>query len=155
MPIIVRAPRPARKIHKTAADSASYGPVRELTDLQWAGVSPLLPPGRSTGRQRTTDLRRVVTAIHHHWATGCPWRRLPPDLSWSTIYTYYRNWVKDGTARKLRAVLNPPKLSEVAPTVRKPAKAPSARLDPDRGSSAVLTAPRGVRIIGSTFVSNR
>lgn len=107
----------------------------ELTDLQWQRIVPLLPCRKSTGRRRSTSLRDVVVAINLHWQTGCPWRRLPEDLPpWPTVYTYFRRWLKDGTLRQMRAILNPPRLSDVAPTVRQ-TRRPSGRLNPNRERS--------------------
>lgn len=112
---------------------AAAAPAGELTDAQWATIEPLLPPRKSRGRHRSTDLRRVVTAINHRWHTGVPWRDLPPGFPpWPTIYTYFRTWLKDGTLRRLRAILNPPKPSDLAASPRK-AGPPPAKLDPDRG----------------------
>lgn len=131
-------PRRARVRKRGRRGFVETGPAVELTDLQWAAVAPLLPPGKQTGRRRSTDLRRIVTAIDHHWRTGCPWRKLPPGFPpWPTVYTYFRNWVKDGTVRKLRAVLNPPKPSEVSPSTRQ-AGPPAVRFDPDREPSAAV-----------------
>lgn len=103
----------------------------ELTDEQWAEIARLLPPRRRTGRPREVDLRVIVAAINHHWRTGCSWRKLPPGSPpWSTVYSYHRNWSRDGTLKKLREILNPPKVSQVCP----PRKLlyPPRRLDPDR-----------------------
>jgi putative transposase len=33
---------------------------------------------------------------------GCKWRDLPGDFpAWQTVYTYFRNWRKDGTWKAL------------------------------------------------------
>ena len=115
-------------------DPAPYR-VGELTDAEWAAISPLLPPARRTGRRRSTDLRSVVSAINHHWRTGRPWRKLPPGFPpWPTVYTYFRNWLKDGTLRKIRAILNPPRPSEIRPSSRRAAP-PPVRLHPGRDPS--------------------
>lgn len=139
MSVLRRRPRPAQAAPEPAADRTEAGPVGELTDSQWAAVALLLPPGRSTGRRRTVNVRRIVAAIDYHWRTGCAWRNLPPGFPpWSTVYTYYRGWVKDGTLRELRAVLNPPKSSEVRPSTRKTPR-PPRKLDPDRESPVART----------------
>jgi putative transposase len=111
-----------------------------LTDAQWTLVEPLLPPVPWTGRKRIVDLRGIIAGINYHWRTGCAWRKLPPGFPpWSTVYTYYRRWVKDGTLRDLRAILEPPKPSEVMP--RKVPPRPHPKLNPDRGPPGVRKPP--------------
>ncbi|MEM1062520.1 MAG: transposase [Planctomycetota bacterium] len=104
-------------------DAASQKPRRpsrrkpkgDLSDSRWKKVRRLLPPEPARGRHRVTDERSVVNAIRHRWETGCAWRDLPDRYPpWPTVYTYFRNWLKDGTLRKLREELKPPKASEVA-----------------------------------------
>ena len=88
--------------------------VAPLSHCQWIALAPHLPPARSLGRHRSTDLRNVVEAIHYRWQTACAWRNLPPAFPpWPTVYTYFRAWLKCGLLRQLRAVLQPPKPSEV------------------------------------------
>src|ERR671912_1230373 len=69
----------------------------DLTDAAWALVSPLLPPARTGGRRRTTDLRAVLDAIFYLLRTGCQWRLLPRDFpAWGTVYHYFRMWKNTG-----------------------------------------------------------
>ena len=69
----------------------------DLTDAAWALVSPLLPPARTGGRRRTTDLRAVLDAIFYLLRTGCQWRLLPRDFpAWGTVYHYFRTWKNSG-----------------------------------------------------------
>src|SRR3954453_8415663 len=51
----------------------------DLSDAAWGLVSPLLPPARTGGRRRTTDLRAVLDAIFYLLRTGCQWRLIPRD----------------------------------------------------------------------------
>ena len=44
----------------------------DLTDAQWAGLQPLLPPPRPTGRPRAHD-RRTFTGICYVLRPGCRW----------------------------------------------------------------------------------
>jgi putative transposase len=91
-----------------AAASPELRRSDDLTNAEWAAVAPLLPFSTRTGRHRTTNLRQVVRAIRHHWRTGCPWRKLPPDCPpWSTVYIYFRRWRGDGTLRRIRPILDP------------------------------------------------
>ena len=69
----------------------------DLTDAAWALVLPLLPPARTGGRRRTTDLRAVLDAIFYLLRTGCQWRLLPLDFpAWGTVYHYFRTWKNNG-----------------------------------------------------------
>ena len=78
----------------------------DLSDQQWALIEPLLPDALRGGRPRKTDTRRVVEAILYLLKTGCHWRLLPADFPpWQTVYTYFRNWRRDGTLRKIQGRL--------------------------------------------------
>jgi transposase len=44
----------------------------DLTDEEFALISPMLPPAKRGGRQRGTDLRTVLNAILYLLRTGCP-----------------------------------------------------------------------------------
>ncbi|MEM9450468.1 MAG: transposase [Cyanobacteria bacterium P01_E01_bin.6] len=40
----------------------------------------------------------VLNAIMYVLVEGIQWRALPSDFpKWQTVYTYFRNWRKDGT----------------------------------------------------------
>ena len=40
----------------------------------------------------------ILNAIFYVLCEGCTWRGLPGDFPpWQTVYTYFRNWRKDGT----------------------------------------------------------
>ena len=49
----------------------------DLTSQQWAVLKPLLPPARTGGRPRKTEMRSVVNAIFYRNRNGCIWRALP------------------------------------------------------------------------------
>jgi transposase len=69
----------------------------DLTDAEWAFIAPLLPPRKSTGRPRTTELRDVFDAILYLATTGCQWRMLPKDFPpVSTVRGYFYSWRNDG-----------------------------------------------------------
>ena len=44
----------------------------DLTDEEFALISPMLPPAKGGGRRRTTALREVLNAILYLLRTGCP-----------------------------------------------------------------------------------
>ena len=69
-----------------------------LSQSQWEYLEPLIPAPKTGGRPRSTDMVAVVSAIFYVSCTGCQWRLLPHDFpAWSTVYTYFNNWRKDGT----------------------------------------------------------
>ena len=53
----------------------AISPTRE-----WGLLAPCMPPPKSLGRPRTTDMREVVNAILYVLRSGCPWRLLPKDF---------------------------------------------------------------------------
>jgi transposase len=60
----------------------------DLSDAQWALVSPCIPPASPGGRPRTTEIRAVFDAILYLLRTGCQWRQLPADFPpWPTVQT--------------------------------------------------------------------
>lgn len=79
----------------------------DTTDAQWALLAPLIPPPRTGGRPRETEMRRVVDGILYVLRTGCQWRQLPKDFPpRSTVYDYFWEWQRYGTLdRMLHALL--------------------------------------------------
>ena len=68
----------------------------DLTNQEWACLSPLLPQASPGGRPRTSDLRAVLNAILYLDRTGGQWRALPHDFPpWSTVWGYFRTWQSD------------------------------------------------------------
>lgn len=73
-----------------------------LTLEQYELLEPLLPAAKPGGRPREVDLWEVLNAIFYVLVNGCKWRALPSDFPrWQTVYTYLRNWRKDGTWRQI------------------------------------------------------
>ena len=58
----------------------------------------MIPPARSGGRPRNTDMRAAMNAILYLLRTGCPWRYLPRDRfpPRSTVYNIFRKFQRDG-----------------------------------------------------------
>jgi len=70
----------------------------DLTDEEWAVALPFVPPPRSGGRPRTTDMREVLNAILYLAQGGIAWRMLPKDFPpLSTVRGYFYQWGNDGT----------------------------------------------------------
>ena len=58
----------------------------------------MIPECKPGGRPREVNLWEVINAIFYILVEGCRWRALPGDFpAWQTVYTYFRNWRKDGT----------------------------------------------------------
>lgn len=78
----------------------------DLNDRQWEWIEPHLPPAKTGGRKRTTNLREVINGIFYLLRTGCAWRLLPHDFpKWRTVYEYFQRWQEDGTWVKLNQIL--------------------------------------------------
>jgi len=78
----------------------------DLTDAEWAMVSPHIPPARSGGNKRTVDIRAVVDGLMYILSTGCQWRAIPKDLAArSTIHDYFDRWDHDGTLAAIHHAL--------------------------------------------------
>jgi putative transposase len=79
----------------------------DLTDEQWHLIEPLIPPQRSGGDKRTTDMREVVNAILYLNKNGCTWRDLPGDFPpHSTVSGYFNRWRGDGTWKTIYDALH-------------------------------------------------
>jgi transposase len=73
-----------------------------LSRAQYELLSDLLPEAKPGGRPRSVDLWEVINAIYYVLVEGVRWRSLPSDFpAWQTVYTYFRNWRKDGTWVKI------------------------------------------------------
>ena len=72
----------------------------DLTDAEWAVISPLLPqPGRGPTRK---DDRLVLNGVFYVLRTGSPWRDLPERYGpYTTIYNRYIRWTKRGVWRDI------------------------------------------------------
>lgn len=70
----------------------------DLTDAEWAIVEPFVPPSRSGGRPRTTNMREVLNGILYLAQGGIPWCMLPKDFPpISTVRGYFYCWRNDRT----------------------------------------------------------
>ena len=52
----------------------------DLTDNEWAIISPLIPPAKREGNKRTVDERRILNGLIFILSTGCQWASLAKDL---------------------------------------------------------------------------
>ena len=130
----------------------------DLTDEEWARLSPLLP-GQPRQGHRWNDHRVVINGIFFRTRAGCPWRDLPAGYgNWKTVYNRHRRWSGDGMWEKildaLRAGCDQAEgaawtVAADATVVRAHQHAAGARhappkdIDPERLAVAVLSAPAG------------
>jgi putative transposase len=78
----------------------------DLTDSQWKRIEPFVPPPKTGGRPRSTDMREVLNAIFYVTRTGCAWRLLPHDFPpWQTVYDFFNKWRDDETWAVMNARL--------------------------------------------------
>lgn len=69
-----------------------------LSREQYEFLSDLLPATKPGGRPREVELWEVLNAIFYVLVEGVQWRALPRDFpAWQTVYSYLRNWRKEGT----------------------------------------------------------
>ncbi|WP_138506000.1 IS5 family transposase [Nostoc sp. PA-18-2419] len=73
-----------------------------LTRAQYEFLSDMIPESKSGGRPCEVDMWEVLNAIFYVLLDGVRWRSLPGDFpAWQTVYTYFRNWRRDGTWMKI------------------------------------------------------
>src|SRR6202040_1039113 len=78
----------------------------DLTDDEWAYVKPLIPPAKSGGGKRRTDMRAVMNGVMYILSTGCQWRYIPKDFPpRSTLHDYFTWWNCDGTLNRIHHAL--------------------------------------------------
>jgi transposase len=78
----------------------------DVSDQEWAIVAPMIPPARTGGRNRATDMREVFNAIRYVNRTGCQWRQLPKDLPpHTTVYNYFWEWCRYGVLDRIHQAL--------------------------------------------------
>ena len=71
--------------------------TRELTDVQWERLRPLLPPHKPRTGRPAKDHRTILNGILWILRTGSPWRALPERYgSWKTVSSRFYRWQKAG-----------------------------------------------------------
>jgi putative transposase len=97
------------KIRRSEMDRKSRkreGYPSDVPDAGWAILAPLLPQVGPEDRPLSIERREIVNAIFYVLRSGCPWRYLPKDLpKWQTVYSYFRDWKRDGTWERLHTAL--------------------------------------------------
>ena len=78
----------------------------DLNDQEWERIEPLIPPAKSGGRKRTSNMREILDGLFYVLKTGCQWDMLPHDFPpKGTVYHYFNQWSKDGTLERMNAKL--------------------------------------------------
>jgi transposase len=73
-----------------------------LSREQYEYLSELIPEAKPGGRPRSVEMWEILNALLYLLVEGCRWRSLPGDFpAWQTVYTYFRNWRRDGTLIKI------------------------------------------------------
>ena len=69
----------------------------DVTDDEWAFVSPYLVLMTEAAPQREHSLREVFNGLRWITRTGAQWRMMPNDLPpWHTVYQQTQRWVRAG-----------------------------------------------------------
>lgn len=78
----------------------------DMTDREWALAAPFIPPAKTGGRRRTTDMREVLNALLYLASAGCAWRLLPKCFPpASTVRRYFYAWRDAGLFDAINTVL--------------------------------------------------
>ena len=78
----------------------------DMTDREWLLTAPFIPPAKTGGRRRTTDMREVANALLYIASSGGAWRMLPkcfPPVS--TVRRYFYAWRNTGLFETINTVL--------------------------------------------------
>src|SRR5271157_5132300 len=74
----------------------------DVSDAEWAVISPHLPEAKILGRPRGTEFREVINALFYMARTGCQWKLLPSDLPhYSTVQYYFYSWRDNGILERI------------------------------------------------------
>ena len=69
----------------------------DVSDEEWAFLSPYLTLMTPAAPQRTHDLREVFNALRWIVRAGSPWRLLPNDFpAWHAVYDQTQRWIEAG-----------------------------------------------------------
>jgi len=82
----------------------------DIKDKAWEQVEPILIEALSEikkTRPLKWGYREILNGILYQLKNGCNWENLPKDLPpYSTVYWYYKQWIKLGIIEKLNRILH-------------------------------------------------
>ena len=79
---------------------------RDLSDVQWAVLEPLLPLAARRGSPRRWPLRGLVKGAQHRTRAGCLWRDVPTRYGpWWRVYALFACWQALGVWARAEAAL--------------------------------------------------
>lgn len=85
----------------------------DVTDDQWAILSPLLDRRGKRGPARSVELREAWNGVAYVLREGCRWRSLPHDLPpWGTVWWYFPQVARrrhPGTGARRASRARPPR----------------------------------------------
>ena len=78
----------------------------DITDEEWAIISPYLPVRKAVGRPNKWSMRHILNSLFYVLRTGCQWRMLPDCFPpASSVRHYFYKWRRDGTLLKTNDIL--------------------------------------------------
>ena len=84
------------------------GYATDLSAQEWQIIQPYFLKAKKRGRKRIYSMKYVVNGILYAVKAGCAWALLPNDLPpKSTVYGYFRRWVKSGLWESINNALGP------------------------------------------------
>jgi putative transposase len=88
---------------------------RELTEVQWARISHLVPGKEGDKGRSGEDNRLFVDAVLWILRTGAPWRDLPPEFGkWNSVFVRFNRWARKGVWESLfKALADDPDFEHV------------------------------------------
>lgn len=82
------------------------GVAVDLSDVEWARLSPLLPSMAPQRGGRWRDHRQVINGILWRIDNGAKWREVPQRYGpWQTCYERFSRWEQDGTWARIEQQL--------------------------------------------------
>lgn len=78
----------------------------DLTNEQWEVLAAILPPQKPKTGRPGMDHRQMMNGILWVLRTGAPWRDVPKRYGkWTTIYSRFQRWRKQGVWNRILAEL--------------------------------------------------
>ena len=80
---------------RSMGNKGQVGYPSDVTDEEWAFVTPYLALCREDSEQREYSLRAVFNGLRYIVRTGGQWRYMPHDLPpWTVVYQQTQRWIR-------------------------------------------------------------